>query len=312
MKKLTFLFAFFALSFGLSINAQTSLDDLTDAKSGGAQFTSSIILGHASTATQQGTLSAANQNTFVGYGAGQDITQADNSVGIGFQALYNVRNGSYNTAIGKDAGKLLVGGEYNVLIGNGAGDNLGAGSDFNTIIGTGADVTSGDDAQQRIAIGRSVINTTDNTTVIGKSTNTDTYFGGMAAGEWNSNIYANALYLENSESITNAVDGTVVVSGNLTVSSDMRLKDNIQPLGNTMINILKLDAKSYTREGREEIGLIAQDVQSVYPELVVEDGNGMLAVNYQALSAILINGIKDQEARIQKLELLVKLLLEDK
>ena len=93
----------------------------------------------------------------------------------------------------------------------------------------------------------------------------------------------------------------------------MRLKDNIQPLGDTMVNILKLDAKSYTREGREEIGLIAQDdVQNVYPELVVEDGNGMLAVNYQALSAILINGIKDQEARIQKLELLVKLLLEDK
>ena len=134
----------------------------------------------------------------------------------------------------------------------------------------------------------------------------------MDTGEWNSNIYANALYLENSESITNATDGTVVVSGNLTVSSDMRLKDNIQPLGDTMVNILKLDGKSYTREGREEIGLIAQDVQSVYPELVVEDGNGMLAVNYQALSAILINGIKDQEARIQKLELLVKLLLEDK
>ena len=101
-------------------------------------------------------------------------------------------------------------------------------------------------------------------------------------------------------------------AGNITVSSDMRLKDNIQSLGQTMVNILKLDAKSYTRDGRAEIGLIAQDVQLVYPELVSEDGNGMLAVNYQALSAILINGIKDQEARIQKLELLVKLLLEDK
>ena len=50
----------------------------------------------------------------------------------------------------------------------------------------------------------------------------------------------------------------------------------------------------------------------MYPELVVQDGNGMLAVNYQALSAILINGIKAQEARIQKLEMLVKILLEDK
>jgi len=313
MKKLTYLLAFFALSFGLSISAQvTDLDGLSDAKSGGAQFTSSLILGHANTATQQGSLSGANQNTFVGYGSGQDITQGTNNSALGFQSLYNLRNGEYNVAIGKDTGKLIVGGGYNVFLGNAAGDNTAGGADFNVIIGAGADVTSGDDAQQRIAIGRSVINTTDNTTVIGKSTQTDTYFGGMGTGEWNSNIYANALYLENSESITNSTDGTVVVSGNLTVSSDMRLKDNIQPLGDTMVNILKLDAKSYTREGREEIGLIAQDVQSVYPELVVEDGNGMLAVNYQALSAILINGIKDQEARIQKLELLVKLLLEDK
>ena len=313
MKKLTYLFAFFALSFGLSINAQvSSLDDLSDAKSGGAQFTNSLILGHAATATQQGSLTAAIQNVFAGYGSGQDITQGDNNTAVGFQSLYNLRNGNYNVAIGKDAGKLLVGGEYNTLIGNGAGDNMGTGADFNVIIGAGADVDNGGDAQQRIAIGRAVTVTADNTTVIGKSTQTDTYFGGMDTGEWNSNIYANALYLENSESITNATDGTVVVSGNLTVSSDMRLKDNIQPLGDTMVNILKLDGKSYTREGREEIGLIAQDVQNVYPELVVEDGNGMLAVNYQALSAILINGIKDQEARIQKLELLVKLLLEDK
>ena len=79
-----------------------------------------------------------------------------------------------------------------------------------------------------------------------------------------------------------------------------------------MIDILKLDGKSYTRDGRDEIGLLAQDVQLVYPELVSEDANGMLSVNYQALSAILINGIKDQEARLQKLEMLVKILLEDK
>ena len=45
----------------------------------------------------------------------------------------------------------------------------------------------------------------------------------------------------------------------------MRLKDNIKPLGDTMIDILKLDGKSYTRDGREEIGLLAQDVQLVYP-----------------------------------------------
>jgi hypothetical protein len=200
------------------------------------------------------------------------------------------------------------------------------GGDHNTLIGTGADVTSGDDAQQRIAIGRSVINTTDNTTVIGKSTNVKTYFGGMDSAEWNSDLYANAIYFANSESITNATDGTIEVAattttftGNVTVSSDMRLKDNIYTLGNTISDILKLDGKSYTREGRKEIGLLAQDVELVYPELVSSDAKGMLSVNYQALSAILINGVKNQEERIAKqeerivkLEILVNLLLNGK
>ena len=114
--------------------SKSSLDDLTDAKSGGANFTNSLILGHANTATQQGTLNAATQNVFAGYGSGQDITQGDNNTAVGFQSLYNLRNGHYNVAIGKDAGKLLIGGEYNTLIGNGAGDNMGTGADFNVII----------------------------------------------------------------------------------------------------------------------------------------------------------------------------------
>lgn len=323
MKKLTYLFTFCSILFGLTINAQdsenegdtdpaTNLDGLSDAKSGGTNFASSLMLGHQVTDKLQGNLLTAIQNVFVGYESGEDITQGDNNTALGYAALKNIRNAESNVAIGKDAGKLLIGGLSNVFIGSSSGDNMGTGADYNTIIGAGADVGSGDDAQQRIAIGKSAINTIDNTALIGKSTNTAVYFGGMEADEWNSDLYANSIVLENSETITNSTNGTIVVSGNLTVSSDMRLKDNILPLGSTMTNILKLDGKSYTRDGREEIGLLAQDVQLVYPELVSEDANGMLSVNYQALSAILINGVKDQEARIQKLEILVKLLLENK
>lgn len=330
MKKLTYLFTFCSILFGLTINAQdsenegdtdpaTNLDGLSDAKSGGTNFANSLMLGHQVTDKLQGALLTAIQNVFVGYESGEDITQGDNNTALGYAALKNIRNAESNVAIGKDAGKLLIGGLSNVFIGSSSGDNMGTGADYNTIIGAGADVGSGDDAQQRIAIGKSAINTIDNTALIGKSTNTAVYFGGMEAGEWNSDLYANSLVLENSETITNATNGIILVtagtttfSGNVTVSSDMRLKDNILPLGSTMTNILKLDGKSYTRDGKEEIGLLAQDVQLVYPELVSEDANGMLSVNYQALSAILINGVKDQEARIQKLEILVKLLLENK
>ncbi len=318
MKKITYLLAFFALSFGLSINAQTAIDDLTDAKTFNTGDNKSIIIGHASADSHNN----ANKNTGVGDKVFEDITTGDANSVLGWGALRNVTTGQNNVAIGKEAGKLLSSGGTNTLLGNAAGDFIQGGSN-NIVIGSGADVDLAG-ANGRIVIGKGASGSTDNTAVIGAATLVGVYmsqdrqavvYGGAIdldpAADSGAQDVAE-ITLENDETISNGTDGTVVISGNLSVSSDMRLKDNIQPLGDTMINILKLDAKSYTREGREEIGLIAQDVQNVYPELVSEDRSGMLAVNYQALSAILINGIKDQEARIQKLEMLVKILLEDK
>jgi hypothetical protein len=43
-------------------------------------------------------------------------------------------------------------------------------------------------------------------------------------------------------------------------------------------------------------------VQKVFPELVSEDNNGMLAVNYQALVPVLINALKEQENNYNELE----------
>ena len=318
MKKINFLISFCVILVVFTLNSQTNrnigISETNDALAitANTALEKSIIIGSNSVNTAGAT--QAIQNTGFGVQALDNLKQGDNNTAVGYNAGTAIGgaggSGSGNTLIGRAAGYQIGAGDYNTAIGNSSAAAV-IGGDYNTFIGSGAKGDLGN-AQGRIALGQGTIVTADNTALIGKNTVTDVYFGGMAAGEWNATLHANGITLQNSETITNATDGTVVVSGNLTVSSDMRLKDNIQPLGDTMVKILKLDAKSYTREGREEIGLIAQDVQSVYPELVVQDGNGMLAVNYQALSAILINGIKDQEARIQKLEMLVKILLEDK
>lgn len=283
-----------------------------------SELTNSIIIGHANVNAVGAT--SAIQNTAFGVNALKALKRGDKNTAVGFKAGNAISgangqgaggadSGTGNTLVGNASGYQIAAGEFNTALGNQTASNL-VGGDYNTYIGSGAGGGAGSGAaQNRTALGQGVTVTADNTAVIGKAATTQVYFGSET---YEATLYATGINLENDATITNATSGTIVVSSNLTVSSDMRLKDNIQPLGDTMVNILKLDGKSYTREGREEIGLIAQDVQSVYPELVVEDGNGMLAVNYQALSAILINGIKDQEARIQKLELLVKLLLEDK
>ena len=100
--------------------------------------------------------------------------------------------------------------------------------------------------------------------------------------------------------------GSLTVAGDIILSSDARLKSNIVTLGPTLISLMQLDAKRYTmkadKEQKQKIGLLAQEVQKVFPELVSEDKNGMLAVNYQALVPVLINALKEQEGNYNELE----------
>lgn len=313
MKKYYNLFTLFAILVGSTAYAQNFLQSSSDAALAITQrasnFDNSIVFG-SNTIHTDGLTALAQKNTGFGVTALDNLKNGDGNTAVGFNALGAAGTAIGNVGVGNAAGYAIGAGQYNTIVGNQAGTVV-VGGNKNTFIGSGAkgDATG---AIRRIGIGQGVVVTADNTAVLGDTNVTAVYFGGMGANQWNATLHATGISLENEETITNTADGTVVVSGNLSVSSDMRLKDNITSLGSTMSEIIKLDGKSYTREGKKEIGLLAQDVELVYPELVTMDGNGMLAVNYQALSAVLINGMKDQEARIAKLELLVKLLLNNK
>jgi hypothetical protein len=93
-------------------------------------------------------------------------------------------------------------------------------------------------------------------------------------------------------------DGSLTVAGDIYVSSDARLKSNIIALEPTLFRLIQIEAKRYTmradKEQKEKIGLLAQEVQKVFPELVNEDKNGMLSLNYQGLIPILIKALKEQ------------------
>ena len=92
--------------------------------------------------------------------------------------------------------------------------------------------------------------------------------------------------------------GTYSFDGDVVISSDARLKSNIVSLGSTLSKLLQIDGKSYEMKGKQKIGVLAQEIQDVFPELVSEDDNEMLAVNYQGLVPILINALKEQESKI--------------
>jgi len=109
------------------------------------------------------------------------------------------------------------------------------------------------------------------------------------------------------------VSNDLTVGGDIVVSSDARLKANIVSLGSTLAKLLLIDGKTYTikKNGKQKIGVLAQDIQKVFPELVTTDDKDMLAVNYQGLVPVLINALKEQDDKISRLEKLVEKLISD-
>ena len=100
------------------------------------------------------------------------------------------------------------------------------------------------------------------------------------------------------------VSNDLTVSGDVVISSDARLKANIISLGATLSKLLLIDGKSYTmkKDGKQKIGVLAQDIQKVFPELVSSDDNDMLTVNYQGLVPVLINALKEQDKKFKDQE----------
>lgn len=90
-------------------------------------------------------------------------------------------------------------------------------------------------------------------------------------------------------------------------SSDERLKDNIEIIQDPIEKIkqikgVKFDWNNNTEKEGTEIGVIAQDIEKILPELVVNRENGYKAVRYDKLVALLIEAIKDQQKQIDSLK----------
>jgi hypothetical protein len=103
-------------------------------------------------------------------------------------------------------------------------------------------------------------------------------------------------------------DGDVIAQST-TISSDRRLKENIEVIPNALDKVQALDGVSFDwkKTGEKSAGVIAQEVQKVLPEAVKEvtpvgGGDSHLTVNYHALTSILIESIKELKAEIEQLK----------
>ena len=119
-------------------------------------------------------------------------------------------------------------------------------------------------------------------------------------------VVDNATIGHNSDTdLLTVASGSLTIAGDLITSSDTNLKSNISSLGPVLTKLISLNPKRYTmnndKDQKEKIGLLAQDVQAVFPELVDENGEFM-SVNYQALIPILISAVNEQTKRNESLK----------
>jgi hypothetical protein len=107
------------------------------------------------------------------------------------------------------------------------------------------------------------------------------------------------------------VSGTLSATGDIVAyaSSDERLKDNISPIKNPIEKINQISGNSFNwNENKQDIykgkdyGVIAQEIESVLPELVVEREDGYKAVKYDKLVSLLIEGIKELSNEVNQLK----------
>jgi hypothetical protein len=137
----------------------------------------------------------------------------------------------------------------------------------------------------------------------------------------NTTATANAMYAQfnaGSFTLVQSTDGTAantrftfaMTSGNLTIdgelsaTSDERRKSNIVTVDSALAKVESMRGVYFNRNDREgrHVGVIAQEIQKVLPEVVSEDDDGYLSVSYGNIVGVLIEAIKELKQEIEELK----------
>ncbi|MFI5351585.1 MAG: tail fiber domain-containing protein [Candidatus Binatales bacterium] len=212
---------------------------------------------------------ASDYNTAIGVQALYNNTVESNTA-VGFAALYTNSTGTPNTAVGWEA-LLNTTGSNNIGLGWYAGGSLTTGS-YDIDIGSNGVAGESD----TIRIGTS-------------GTQTATYVAGISG--------------------TTVTGSDVVVSsiGQLGVaSSSARFKRDINDMGNASSKLMRLRPVTFRykndQQGIKQYGLIGEEVDRVYPELVVHDQDGkVISVRYSMLAPMLLNEVQKQAGQNRQL-----------
>ncbi len=245
------------------------------------------------------TNTTGQNNTATGYVALDSNITGSGNTAYGAGALYST-TGSENTALGSNALQNNANTTDNTGVGYGVGSTNLTGSK-NTFIGAYAGTGSFSNLTNATAIGyRAEVDQSDSLIL-----------GGITGVNFGTSVKVGIGTTTPSERLH--VVGNILATGTITPGSDSRFKTNIAPLpGGILDKLDQIQGVSYNRkqwekspdqftEGSREIGLIGQDLERVFPELVIRSGEQEYrAVNYNGFTAVLLEAIKEQQKQMEK------------
>jgi len=270
----------------------------------------------------------SSENLALGYPGLTAITSGVNNTALGLGVLQSNTTGSFNTAIGFEAMQLNTSGAANtatgqyVLINNSSGQgNTGFGTEaaygnttgnYNTAVGMGS-LFNNATGSYNIAIGNSAAASVSS----GNSNNIHIGSPGSSAdastiriGQSQTSFFAAGIRGVTT-GLSNAVEVMIDGNGQLgTVSSSIRLKEDIHDMADSSAGLLRLRPVTYRykqpyADGSQPLdyGLIAEEVAEIYPDLVARSADGQIqTVQYQKLTPMLLNELQKQAELIRQLE----------
>jgi len=265
----------------------------------------SNTIGNLNTGVGAGTLlfNTVDNNTAVGAAALLFNTTGTDNTGIGVATLIDNTVGSFNTATGFEALFSNITGQFNTAVGDGTLDFNTVGNS-NTAIGSAA-LQSNTEGDDNTAVGASALdqNTTGNrNTVVGRAAghnivtanNVICIGDGLDAEDVSDSCYINNIFLATS---FNGIGVLVNGNGKLgTTTSSRRFKEAIKPMDQFSESLFALKPvrfrykKEIDPSGTSQLGLVAEDVERVNPDLVVRDKEGKpYSVRYDQVNAMLLN-----------------------
>ena len=126
-------------------------------------------------------------------------------------------------------------------------------------------------------------------------------------------LNAGSFYIRDNSTIRYSFedDGHFTATGNITAYSDITLKKNIEVIPNALDKVLQLRGVTFDRKDIEtsrQLGVIAQEVEKVCPEVVSTNDDDIKSVAYGNMVGLLIEAVKEQQVQINKLQEKIDLL----